>query len=121
MSKKVVIIGGGFGGIAVARALKKADVQITLIDKNNHHLFLPLLYQVATAVLDPSDVAFPIRDLLRKQKNTWVVMDEAENVDIKASRFIQAEGNMLTTIWLSHAACVALILEEMSGESMLPA
>jgi NADH dehydrogenase len=92
MSKKVVIIGGGFGGIAVARALKKADVQITLIDKNNHHLFLPLLYQVATAVLDPSDVAFPIRDLLRKQKNTWVVMDEAENVDIKARQVYTGGG-----------------------------
>jgi NADH dehydrogenase len=92
MSKKVVIKGGGFGGIAVARSLKKADVQITLIDKNNHHLFLPLLYQVATAVLDPSDVAFSIRDLLRKQKNTRVIMDEIENGDIKTRLVYTGSG-----------------------------
>ena len=67
--KHVVIIGGGFGGIAAARALKRAPVRITMIDRRNHHLFQPLLYQVATAALNPSDIASPIRRILRRQRN----------------------------------------------------
>jgi NADH dehydrogenase len=92
MSKKVVIIGGGFGGLAAARLLKKTDTEITLIDKNNHHLFLPLLYQVATAVLAPSDVAFPIREMLRKQKNARVIMDEVERVAVNARLVYACNG-----------------------------
>ena len=66
--KRVLIIGGGFAGIAAARALKRADVEITLIDRRNHHIFQPLLYQVATAVLAPSEIATPIRQLETKQR-----------------------------------------------------
>jgi NADH dehydrogenase len=78
---KVVIIGGGFGGLAAARVLAKAPVEITLIDKSNHHLFQPLLYQVATAGLSPADIAKPIRSILRGQKNVQVVMDEVVKID----------------------------------------
>ncbi len=74
MSEKVIIIGGGFGGLTAAKALKNADVEITLIDKNNHHLFQPLLYQVATAALSAGDIAAPIRGILRKQRNVRVIM-----------------------------------------------
>src|SRR4051812_11242896 len=76
MKPHVVIIGGGFGGLSVARALHVAPVQITLIDRSNHHLFQPLLYQVATAGLSPADIAAPIRSILRNQENTEVVMGE---------------------------------------------
>ena len=77
----VVIIGGGFGGVAAAQTLKRAPVDVTVIDRTNHHLFQPLLYQVATAVLAPSDITVPIRWLLRKQKNTTVLMGEVQEVD----------------------------------------
>jgi NADH:ubiquinone reductase (H+-translocating) len=79
---RVVIIGGGFGGIDAARALKRADVSITLLDRTNHFIFQPLLYQVATAALAPSDITAPIRWVLRKQKNTEVLLAEAREIDI---------------------------------------
>jgi NADH dehydrogenase len=72
----VVIVGGGFGGLAAARALRRAPVRITVIDRSNHHLFQPLLYQVATAILAPGDIAAPIRHLLRRQRNVTVAMAE---------------------------------------------
>lgn len=78
----VVIVGGGFGGLATARALKHADVRITLIDRTNHHLFQPLLYQVAMAGLSPADIAAPIRSILHKQKNVNVLLDEVTGVDL---------------------------------------
>lgn len=78
---RVVIIGGGFGGLNAATALKKADVDILLIDKMNHHLFQPLLYQVATAALSPADIAKPIREIVNKQKNVRVILDEALWID----------------------------------------
>ena len=78
----VVIIGGGFGGLYAARALKNAPVTVTLIDRTNHHLFQPLLYQVATATLSPEDIAQPIRFLLRRQRNASVLLAEAERVDL---------------------------------------
>lgn len=77
----VVIIGAGFGGLTAARALKNADVRVTLVDRTNHHLFQPLLYQVAMAGLSPADIAAPIRSILRKQKNVTVRLDEATGVD----------------------------------------
>ena len=80
----VVIIGGGFAGLNVAKSLRKAPVRITLLDKRNHHLFQPLLYQVATAYLAPAEIAYPIRSILRKQDNVSVLMAEARNVDLKA-------------------------------------
>ncbi|MCL2150240.1 MAG: NAD(P)/FAD-dependent oxidoreductase [Dehalococcoidia bacterium] len=84
MRKKVLIIGGGFGGLATVRALKNADVDITLIDRTNHHLFQPLLYQVASASLSPGDVAVPIREVLRRQKNVRAVLGEATGIDTTA-------------------------------------
>ena len=67
---RVVIVGGGFGGLYAARALAKAPVEVTVVDRTNHHVFQPLLYQVATASLSPSQIAYPIRGVLRHQKNT---------------------------------------------------
>lgn len=83
MKPRIVIIGGGFGGIRVAKALGKADVQITVIDRNNHHLFQPLLYQVATAGLSPADISSPIRHILHRQKNTSVLMAEVTGIDLE--------------------------------------
>jgi len=81
---RVVIIGAGFGGLYAARALRDAPVHVTVLDRTNHHVFQPLLYQVATATLAPSDIAVPIRWLLRKQKNTEVLMAEVASIDPKA-------------------------------------
>lgn len=78
---RVVIIGGGFGGLNAAKSLAKADVDITLIDKTNHHLFQPLLYQVAMAALSPGDIAAPIRAILNEQKNVTVLMAEVVDID----------------------------------------
>ncbi len=78
---RVVIIGAGFGGLNAARALRKVPVKITLIDRQNHHLFQPLLYQVATAALNPSDIASPIRRILRRQSNVEVLLAEVRSID----------------------------------------
>jgi NADH:quinone reductase (non-electrogenic) len=78
---RVVIVGGGFGGLAAAKALRKAPVKVILIDRANHHVFQPLLYQVATSVLAPSQISSPIRGILRKQENTTVIMGEVTGVD----------------------------------------
>lgn len=79
--KHIVIIGGGFGGLYCARGLRRLPVRITLVDRHNYHLFQPLLYQVATAALNPSDIAAPIRAILRKQKNVQVILGEAFSID----------------------------------------
>jgi len=88
MSEKhrVVILGGGFGGLVVTQKLKRADVQITLIDRRNFHLFQPLLYQVATGSLSPGEIAAPLRGVLSKQKNVQVLLGEAVDVDPVAKR-----------------------------------
>ena len=78
---RVVIVGGGFAGLAAARALRKTRAQVVLIDRRNHHLFQPLLYQVATSVLAPGQIASPIRTLLKKQRNTTVIMGDVIGVD----------------------------------------
>src|SRR5262245_35966147 len=78
---RVVIVGGGFGGLAAAKALRKADANVVVVDRQNHHLFQPLLYQVATSVLGPGQIASPIRNILRKQRNTTVVLGEVTGVD----------------------------------------
>ncbi len=78
---RVVIIGGGFGGLTATKALKNADVEIILIDKTNHHLFQPLLYQVATAALSPGDIALPLREILRLQNNVKVILGEITAID----------------------------------------
>src|SRR5713101_5380783 len=77
---RVVIVGGGFGGLAAAKALKNAPAQVILIDRTNHHLFQPLLYQVATSVLTPGQIGSPIRAILRKQSNTSVFLGEVTGV-----------------------------------------
>jgi NADH dehydrogenase len=90
----VVIIGGGFGGLYAAKALAKVPVRVTLIDKRNHHLFQPLLYQVATAALSPGDIAYPIRSVLRKQGNARVLLQEAKGIDVDAREVHIADGTL---------------------------
>ena len=90
---KVVIIGGGFGGLLAARELGNAPIDLTVIDRSNHHLFQPLLYQVATAGLSPAHIAAPIRAILRHQSNTEVVMAEVTGVDKTDRQVITTHGN----------------------------
>ena len=85
---RVVIVGAGFGGLNAARALHDAPVEVTVIDRNNHHLFQPLLYQVATGVLSPAEISAPIRSVLSKQKNAEVLMGEVTGVDTQAQRVL---------------------------------
>lgn len=90
---KVVILGGGFGGLAAAQKLKRSPVEVTLIDRRNFHLFQPLLYQVATGSLSPGDIAAPLRSVLSRQKNTRVLLGEAADVDPEARRVILRDGD----------------------------
>ncbi len=85
---RVVIVGGGFGGLSAAKALARQPFDVTLIDRNNHHLFQPLLYQVATAALSPADIASPIRSILRGQKNARIMLAEVSGVDLKRRQVI---------------------------------
>jgi NADH dehydrogenase len=87
--KRIVMTGGGFAGIAAARALERADAEVVLIDRRNHHIFQPLLYQAATAVLAPSEIAAPIRQLAVKQRNLTVMLAEVTGVDL-SSRTVDA-------------------------------
>ena len=89
---RVVIVGGGFGGLKAAQKLAGEPVQITLLDRRNHHLFQPLLYQVATAGLSPSDIATPIRRVLRHQKNVEVLLAEATSVDLQRKVVASDDG-----------------------------
>src|SRR5213596_1960258 len=91
---RVVIVGGGFGGLYAAKALRDAPVRITLVDRRNYHLFQPLLYQVATAALNPSDIAYPIRSVLRRQKNVTVILGEASSIDLDAKIVHLADGDL---------------------------
>ena len=83
---KVIIIGGGFGGLSAAKKLKNKPVDVILIDKTNHHLFQPLLYQVATAGLSPAYIAFPLRSIFRKSKNVQVILGEVKRIDRKEKK-----------------------------------
>src|SRR5216110_1401061 len=91
---RVVIVGGGFGGLAAARALRRAPVSVTLLDRRNHHVFQPLLYQVAPAALNPADIAAPIRGVLRRQANTAVLLAEASAVDVTGRRVLLTDGEV---------------------------
>lgn len=93
--RRVVIIGGGFGGLACAQALSGADVHVTLVDRRNHHLFQPLLYQVSTAALSPADIAVPIRSVLAKAGNVDVVLAEVNGVDALLRHVRLADGGYL--------------------------
>jgi NADH:ubiquinone reductase (H+-translocating) len=88
----VVIVGGGFGGLYLAKALKRAPVQITLIDQRNFHLFQPLLYQVATGTLSPANIAAPLRSILKRQKNARVLLAEVIDVDVAGKRVVLSDG-----------------------------
>jgi NADH dehydrogenase len=88
----VVIVGAGFAGLTAARALRKAPVRITIVDRSNHHLFQPLLYQVATAALSPAEIAAPIRRVFRHQANVAVLLAEARAVDVEGKRVVLADG-----------------------------
>ncbi|MFA5835739.1 MAG: NAD(P)/FAD-dependent oxidoreductase [Bellilinea sp.] len=92
--KHVAIVGGGFGGLRAARRLAKAPVHITLLDRNNYHLFQPLLYQVATAGISPTDVAYPLRSIFRRQKNLEYRMAEVTRVDLNNRRLETTNGSL---------------------------
>src|ERR1043166_162082 len=79
---QIVIVGAGFGGLTAATRLKRVDADVTVIDRRNHHLFQPLLYQVATAALSPADIAAPIRGILARQANAHVVLGEVTGIDV---------------------------------------
>ena len=89
---RVIILGGGFGGLYAARALRKAPVEVTLLDRRNFHLFQPLLYQVATGSLSPGDVCAPLRSILRRQKNTRVLLGDVSDLDPRTRKVILHDG-----------------------------
>ena len=90
----VVILGGGFGGLYAARSLARAPVTVTVVDRRNYHLFQPLLYQVASAALNPSDIASPIRAILNRQRNVEVILGEATAIDTEKRRVVLADGEL---------------------------
>jgi len=90
----VVIVGAGFAGLRAAQRLRRAQARLTVLDRRNHHLFQPLLYQVASAGLNPSDIAVPIRRILRRQQNTTVLLAEVTGIDLAARRVVLAEGTL---------------------------
>src|ERR1700692_2884225 len=94
MQHRVVIVGGGFAGLSAAQKLRNAPVQVTLIDRQNYHLFQPLLYQVATGALSPANIAAPLRNILKNQKNTGVLLAEAIGVDVQGRRVILSDGEI---------------------------
>src|ERR1700675_2812842 len=89
---RVVIIGGGFGGLSLALKLKNAPVDVTLLDRHNYHLFQPLLYQVATGSLSPANITAPLRQVLKRSKNTQVLLGEATHIDAANRRVILSDG-----------------------------
>src|SRR5216683_2484317 len=91
---QVVIVGGGFGGLKVAHSLKRAPVNVTLLDRRNFHLFQPLLYQVATGGLSPANIAAPLRAVLKRQRNTRVLLAEAIDVDLAQRRVRLSDGEI---------------------------
>lgn len=99
IKKKVVIVGGGFGGLSAAQELKNSALEITIIDKTNHHLFQPLLYQVATAALSPADIAMPIRAIFTNNENVKVIMDEVLLID-KDSMYVEISNSKVSFDYL---------------------
>src|SRR4029450_13190250 len=101
---KVVIVGGGFGGLWAAKALANKPVDVTLIDRKNHHVFQPLLYQVATAVLSPGEIAQPIRRILHYAKNIEVILGEAVGFDTDDNKVVLDDGSEVAFDYLIVAA-----------------
>jgi NADH:ubiquinone reductase (H+-translocating) len=97
---KVVIIGGGFGGLNAAKSLKKGPAEVVVLDRTNHHLFQPLLYQVASAALAPGDIAMPIREILRKQRNAVVIMAEVERIEKDEKCVVLVNGDRISFDYL---------------------
>ena len=91
---RVVIVGGGFGGLTVAQGLRNSDVEVTLVDRRNFHLFQPLLYQVATGALSPANIAAPLRSILAKQRNCTVLLGEVNGLDVAKRRVLLADGEL---------------------------
>jgi NADH dehydrogenase len=91
---RVVILGSGFAGLAAARALRSAPVRLTVVDRRNHHLFQPLLYQVATAALSPGDIAYPIRSILARQRNAEVLLADAVAIDVAKREVVLSDGRL---------------------------
>src|ERR1700755_2889176 len=94
-SHRVVIVGGGFGGLNAAQSLRNANVEVTLIDRRNFHLFQPLLYQVATGGLSPANIAVPLRSIVRKQRNCEVLMGEVRGFDL-STRVVHLDETQIT-------------------------
>ncbi len=119
---RVVIIGAGFGGLAVARGLAHSGTTITLVDRQNHHVFQPLLYQVATAGLSPADIAAPIRSIVKRQKETRVLLAEVKGVDADQRRVFLSDGGTLDydALVIATGAATA-ILAATNGRSTPPA
>jgi NADH:ubiquinone reductase (H+-translocating) len=101
---QVVIVGGGFAGIHAAKGLGRLEVDVTVIDRRNHHTFQPLLYQVALAVLSPADIASPIRSILRHSANTQVLMDEVVGIDSQSQKLSLKSGAVVPYDYLVLAA-----------------
>ena len=99
IKKKIVIVGGGFGGLAAAQELKNSAYEIIIIDRTNHHLFQPLLYQVATAALSPADIAMPIRAIFTENKNVRVIMDEVLSMD-KDNKLVEISDSRINFDYL---------------------
>src|ERR1700680_5037049 len=89
---RVIVLGGGFGGLSAVQKLKRAPVEVILIDRRNFHLFQPLMYQVATGSLSPGEIAAPLRGVLSRQKNTRVLLGEVSDIDPDAKRVILRDG-----------------------------
>src|SRR6188768_3271263 len=104
LNHRVVVVGGGFGGLWATRALADAPVSVLLIDRENHHLFQPLLYQVATAGLSSPDIAAPLRHILRKQRNVEVRLAEVSAIDTPAKRISFVDGSELEFDYLLLAS-----------------
>src|SRR6187402_2804859 len=104
LRRHVLVVGGGFGGLGVARALARSPVHVTLLDRQNHHLFQPLLYQVAMAGLAPGEVAVPIRGVLRLQDNVRVLLANVTSVDLAARLVTSSEAAPLEYDYLVIAS-----------------
>src|SRR5512140_2862704 len=94
MQQRVVVIGGGFGGLSAVQSLRGAPVQITLVDRRNFHLFQPLLYQVATGGLSPANIATPLRAVVKRQRNVRVLLAEATGFDVAGRRLLLADSEL---------------------------